>query len=193
MIGAKIGHALDPFLLRVYRLIFLDKSINPNSITFVALCFSLVCVPLVILDRHVLAGIALLVSGFLDALDGAVARQTGRITAFGGFLDSVLDRYADLAVALGIFVYFSVRGETLWVTLTFVAAIGFALIPYIRARAEAAGIECKSGILERPERIMLLIIGLWFGLLKPVILLLAVFTHVTAVQRILTVRKSTRH
>jgi CDP-diacylglycerol--glycerol-3-phosphate 3-phosphatidyltransferase len=80
----------------------------------------------------------------------------------------------------------------LWATLTFVAAIGTALIPYIRARAEAAGIECKSGLLERPERTMLLIIGLWFGVLRAVILLLAVLTHVTAVQRILAVRRSTR-
>jgi CDP-diacylglycerol--glycerol-3-phosphate 3-phosphatidyltransferase len=190
LIGARIGHSLDPFLLRVYHLFLPDRSINPNIITIVALFFSLVCVPLVILDRHVLAGTALLVSGFFDVLDGAVARQTGRVTPFGGFLDSVLDRYADLAVALAIFIYFSIRGDTFWAALTFVAAIGTALIPYIKARAEAAGIECKSGLLERPERTMLLVIGLWFGLLKTVIVLLAVFTHVTALQRILIVRRS---
>lgn len=192
MIGARIGHSLDPFLLRVYRFFFSNRSINPNSITFVALFFSLVCVPLAILDRHALAGTALLVSGFFDILDGAVARQTGRVTPFGGFLDSVLDRYADLAVALGIFFYFSARGDALWAALTFVAAIGTALIPYIRARAEAAGIECKSGLLERPERTMLLIIGFWFGLLRAVVLLLAIFTHVTALQRIFLVRRSAR-
>jgi CDP-diacylglycerol---glycerol-3-phosphate 3-phosphatidyltransferase len=190
LIGARIGHFLDPFMMRVYQLFFSDRSINPNVITLVALFFSLVCVPLVILDRHVLAGTALLLSGFLDVLDGAVARQTGRVTPFGGFLDSVLDRYADLAVTFGIFMYFSVRGDAFWAILTFVAAIGTALIPYIRARAEAAGIECKSGFLERPERTMLLVIGLWFGLLKTVIVLLAVFTHVTALQRIFIVRRS---
>jgi phosphatidylglycerophosphate synthase len=190
LIGAKIGHSLDPCLLRVYHLFLSDRSISPNVITLVALFFSFVCVPLVILDWHVLAGTALLVSGFFDVLDGAVARQTGRVTPFGGFLDSVLDRYADLAVALAIFIHFTARGDTLWASLTFVAAIGTALIPYIRARAEAAGIECKSGLLERPERTMLLIIGLWFGVLSAIILLLAVFTHVTALQRILIVRRS---
>jgi CDP-diacylglycerol---glycerol-3-phosphate 3-phosphatidyltransferase len=190
LIGAKIGHSLDPLLLRVYHLFLSDRSINPNIITLTALFFSLLCVPLVILDRHVLAGTALGVSGFFDLLDGAIARQTGRVTPFGGFLDSVLDRYADLAVALGIFIYFSMRGENLWATLTFVAAIGTALIPYIRARAEAAGIECKSGLLERPERTMLLVIGFWFGVVKIIILLLAVLTHVTALQRIFIVRRS---
>ena len=192
MIGARIGHSLDPLLLRIYHLFLSDRSINPNSITLVALFFSLLCVPLVILDRHVLAGTALLVSGFFDILDGAVARQTGRVTPYGGFLDSVLDRYADLAVAFAVFIYFTSNGDTLWATLTFAAAIGTALIPYMRARAEAAGIECKAGLLERPERTMLLVIGLWFGVLRPVILLLAVFTHVTAIQRILIARKSTR-
>ena len=114
MIGARIGHSLDPFLLRVYHLFLPDRSINPNIITIVALFFSLVCVPLVILDRHVLAGTALLVSGFFDILDGAVARQTGRVTPYGGFLDSVLDRYADLAVAFAVFIYFTSNGDTLW-------------------------------------------------------------------------------
>ncbi|MEO0249093.1 MAG: CDP-alcohol phosphatidyltransferase family protein [candidate division WOR-3 bacterium] len=190
MIGSRIGHSLDPFLLRVYHLLFSDRPVNPNLITALSLLFGLLCASLVVLERHVLAGAALIASGFFDVLDGAIARQTGRVTPFGGFLDSVLDRYTDLAVTLGIFVYFLAHGDALWSTLTFVAAIGTALVPYIRATAEAAGIECKSGLLERSERTLLLIIGLWFGVLTGVILLLAVFTHVTAVQRILIVKRS---
>ncbi len=139
-----------------------------------------------------LAGLALFVSGFFDLLDGAVARQYGRVTAYGGFLDSVLDRYTDLSVAFGIFIYFSRRDDLLFAILTFVAAIGIVIVSYIRARAEAASLQCKGGLLERPERTILLIIGLCFGILKPVIILLAVLTHFTAVQRILIVRKAAR-
>ena len=78
----------------------------------------------------------------------------------------------------------------LFVILTFVAAIGIVIVSYIRARAEAASLQCKGGLLERPERTILLIIGLCFGILKPVIIVLAVLTHFTAVQRMLIVRKA---
>jgi CDP-diacylglycerol--glycerol-3-phosphate 3-phosphatidyltransferase len=151
-------------------------------------------------NRLLFAGLALSISGFFDLLDGAVARQYGRVTAYGGFLDSVLDRYTDLAVAFGIFVHFLNQGDPPFAVLTFVAATGVVLVSYIRARAEAASLRCKSGLLERPERTMLLIIGLCFdgaffwlfgvGLLKTVIVVLAVLTHLTAVQRILIVRKA---
>ena len=138
------------------------------------------------------AGLALFISGFFDLLDGAVARQYGRVTAYGGFLDSVLDRYTDLAVAFGIFVYFLNQGDSFFAVLTFVAATGIVLVSYVRARAEAASLRCKSGLLERPERTILLIIGLCFSLLKPVIILLAILAHLTAIQRILIVRKAAR-
>jgi CDP-diacylglycerol--glycerol-3-phosphate 3-phosphatidyltransferase len=144
-------------------------------------------------NRLPLAGVALFISGFFDLLDGAVARQYGRVTAYGGFLDSVLDRYTDLFVAFGIFIYFLRSGDDLlFAILTFVAAIGIAIVSYIRARAEAASLQCKAGLLERPERTILLIIGLCFGVLKPVIIVMAILTHFTAIQRILIVRKAAR-
>ena len=191
MVSSKIGHSLDPIILRVYQTLFWGKLLKPNTLTVVGLLFGFVCLILTISNHLLLAGLALLVSGFFDLLDGAVARQHGWVTAYGGFLDSVLDRYTDLSVAFGIFIYFSRRDDLLFfVILTFVAAIGIVIVSYIRARAEAASLQCKGGLLERPERTMLLIIGLCFGVLKPVIIVLAVLTHFTAVQRILIVRKA---
>ncbi len=203
MISSKIGHSLDPLILRVYQLFFRGKPVKPNLLTVVGLLFGFICLILTINNRLLPAGLALFVSGFFDLLDGAVARQYGRVTAYGGFLDSVLDRYTDLSAAFGIFIYFLRSGDDhLFAVLTFVAAIGIAIVSYIRARAEAASLQCKSGFLERPERTILLIIGLCFNsaclqltglsLLKAVIVLLAVLTHLTAIQRILMVRKAAR-
>jgi len=192
LVGSKIGHSLDPIILRVYQALFRGKLVKPNALTVVGLLFGFVCLILTINNHLLFAGLALFVSGFFDLLDGAVARQYGRVTAYGGFLDSVLDRYTDLSVAFGIFIYFSRRDDLLFVILTFVAAIGMVIVSYIRARAEAASLQCKGGLLERPERTILLIIGLCFGILKPVIIVLAVLTHFTAVQRILIVRKAAR-
>ena len=202
MVGSKIGHSLDPLIVRIYQFFFRDKLVKPNLLTVVGLLFGFLCLIFTVNDRLLLAGLALFVSGFFDLLDGAVARQYGRVTAYGGFLDSVLDRYTDLSVAFGIFIYFSRRDDLLFAILTVVAATGIAIVSYIRARAEAASLHCKGGLLERPERTILLIIGFCFdgaffwltgvGLLKPVIIVLAVLTHLTAVQRILIVRKSVR-
>ncbi len=192
MISSKIGHSLDPLILRVYQLFFRGKLVKPNLLTVVGLLFGFICLILTISNLLLPAGLALFVSGFFDLLDGAVARQYGRVTAYGGFLDSVLDRYTDLSVAFGIFIYFLRRGDLLFGILTFVAAIGIVIVSYIRARAEAASLQCKRGLLERAERTILLIIGLCFGILKPVIIVMAVLTHFTAIQRILFVRKAAR-
>ena len=178
--------------MRVYHFLFRGRLVSPNILSVVGCILGFVSLFFIVMDSLVLGGLALLVSGFFDVLDGAVARTHGRVTPYGGFLDSVLDRYTDLGVAFGIFVYFMRRNDMLFTALTFVAAIGTAIIPYIRARAEAASLPCKSGFLERPERTILLIIGLCFNLLKPTIILLAVLTHLTAIQRIFIVRRAAR-
>jgi CDP-diacylglycerol--glycerol-3-phosphate 3-phosphatidyltransferase len=135
-------------------------------------------------------GIILVFSGFLDLLDGAVARGTNTVSRFGGFLDSVLDRYTDLFLMFGIFVYFLRQGHTHAVVFTFIAAIGVAIIPYARARAEAASIECKTGLMERPERLVILLLGIFCNLLLYAVITLVVLTHVTVIQRIVFVRKN---
>ena len=193
MISQKIGHALDSPILSVYRFIFRGKVVPPNAITVAGTFFGLLSAFLISMGRLAPAAVALLISGVLDVLDGAVARSTGRVTRFGGFLDSVLDRYTDLAVMGGIFFFYISRYDVEYAVVAFIAAAGTALIPYARARAEAASLTCKAGLLERPERLVLLIIGLFVPfLLGYIISALAILTHVTVMQRILHVWKQTR-
>ena len=194
MIGSKIGHSLDPLLLRAYRFLFGKAAISPNILTSCGLFFSLLASFVIALTgRLFYAGILLVVSGFFDLLDGAIARNTNTETPFGGFFDSLLDRYSDLMVMFGISVYFLRESAPYWSMASFFAAIGIAIIPYARARAEAAAIPCRNGLLERPERVILLSIGLLVPYVcKPVVLILAVLSHVTVLQRVLLVRDATR-
>jgi len=193
LISSRVGHRLDPLLVRIFRLLFGNAPIRPNVLTVIGLLFSLLTFFFTAVSGQlILAGIFLVVSGFFDLLDGAVARSTNMVTRFGGFLDSVLDRYSDLIVMFGISIYFLRRADTLSSMVAFFAAIGVAIVPYARARAEAASIACGSGILGRPERVILLSIGLFFHVLEPVVFVLAVLAHATVFQRVISVRKSSR-
>lgn len=193
MVSSRIGHALDPFILRIYRFVFGNKRIHPNVLTLFGTFFGFVASACIVFEYFLFGALALLLSGFFDILDGALARSSGKVTVFGGFLDSVLDRYTDLLVMGGIFFFYMTHGSILYASITFVAAIGTAIIPYARARAEAAAIQCRSGLLERPERIVLLLIGLFApALLSFVIVLFAVLTHITVIQRIVYVRRNAK-
>ena len=193
VLSSKIGHALDPFILIIYRSILKNKHIHPNVLTVFGTFFGLVASACIIFEHFLFGGIALLVSGFFDMLDGALARSSGKVTVFGGFLDSVLDRYTDLLVMGGIFFFYITHASITYASITFIATVGTALVPYARARAEAAAIQCRSGLLERPERIVLLLIGLFIPvLLSSVVIILAVLTHITVIQRIIYVRKSAK-
>jgi CDP-diacylglycerol---glycerol-3-phosphate 3-phosphatidyltransferase len=189
LLSVKIGHSLDPAILSLYRIIFGNRVVNPNIFTLWGLAFGIIAGLLIAFDRPILAGASLMVSGCFDLLDGAVARGTGNTTSFGAFLDSVLDRYTDLFVMCGIIIHFMKAGSFFYTVATLIAAIGVALIPYARARAEAASFVCKTGFLERPERLILLLLGLFVGILPYIILILAVLTHVTVLQRILLVKR----
>jgi phosphatidylglycerophosphate synthase len=194
LIGSRIGHSLDPILLGAYRVLFFKRSVSPNVLTICGLLVSLVAFYFVAVRCQLLiAGLLLLLSGFFDLLDGAVARNTDMVTRFGGFLDSVLDRYTDLLVMFGISMYFLRVSDQFYSMVTFFAAVGVAIIPYARARAEAAAIKCNSGFLERGERVILLVVGFIFGVsfLKVVVLILAVLTHVTVLQRVWLARRAT--
>ena len=190
MISSKIGHALDPFILKIYRFVFRNKRIHPNVLTVFGTFFGFVASACIVFEHFLFGALALLLSGFFDMLDGALARSSGKVTVFGGFLDSVLDRYTDLLVMGGIFFFYVTHGSIRYASITFIATVGTAIIPYTRARAEAAAIQCRSGLLERPERIVLLLIGLFVPvLLSSVMIILAVLTHITVIQRIIYVRK----
>jgi CDP-diacylglycerol---glycerol-3-phosphate 3-phosphatidyltransferase len=190
LLSSKLGHSLDPIALRVYRFFFRSRNIGPNTLTVIGLLFAAAASVSVATNRLLTAGILLLLAGVFDVFDGVVARNTGTVTAFGGFFDSVLDRYSDLLVTFGILLFFLQVDDLRFVVLTGIALMGVAIIPYARARAEAAGVNCKSGLMERPERIILLVLGLCFNMLRPAIVLLAVLTHLTVIQRVFLVRRT---
>jgi len=142
------------------------------------------------------AALFLLISGFLDALDGVLARLYGEVTVFGGFLDSLLDRYADAFVFLGIILGWLITNPNpVWMFWGFAALVGSLLVSYCRARAEAAGTKMESvGIAERAERIIILVVAtllsiVWADALRWSMLLLAVLTNLTVLQRVIYFRK----
>lgn len=192
MISSKIGHSLDPLLISIYRFFFKKMDIDPVIFTVSGLISGIIASVLVLSGYLLAGGVMLIVSSCLDLFDGAIARNTGRVTSFGGFLDSVLDRYTDLIVMYGLFFYFLKRGETGLSAITFIATIGVAIIPYAKARAEAASLQCNTGIMERPERMIILIVGLIFGLPKYAVITLALLTHITVIQRIVYVLRAAR-
>jgi phosphatidylglycerophosphate synthase len=151
--------------------------------------FGLAAFVLIVLGYTVLGGVSLLMSGLFDLMDGAVARSTAKVTVFGGFLDSVLDRYTDLFVMCGIVMHFAKQGDHLNVLIALFATVGVAIIPYARARAEASGLRCTTGLLERPERIILLACGLFLNLLQYAAIVLAVLTHITVIQRVVQAKR----
>jgi len=141
----------------------------------------------------ILAPLLMLASGLLDALDGALARLYGEATDFGGFFDSLLDRYADAVIICGI-----ILGGLTEVSWGLAALMGSLLVSYARARAEAAGVKMETvGLAERAERIVLLALAsflsyVWLDALKWSVLVLAILTNLTVVQRAIYFRKASR-
>jgi len=145
------------------------------------------------------AAMFLLISGFLDALDGVLARLYGEVTVFGGFLDSLLDRYADAFVFLGIILGWLITNPNpVWMFWGLAALVGSLLVSYSRARAEAAGTKMESvGIAERAERIIILVVAtllsiVWADALRWSMLLLAVLTNLTVLQRVIYFKKASK-
>lgn len=167
--------------------------INPNTVTILALVFCIAAGLYFAAGDLVIAGLMLLLGGFFDVLDGAVARENGRVTKFGGLLDSVLDRYADAAVFLGIMwgghAAFPPYIENDWF-LGGLALTGSLLVSYTRARAEAGGTGVLNiGVAERAERMLLIILGAFTGLLHWAVLVVAVISHLTVLQRMIAARR----
>jgi len=192
MISNKVGHRLDPYIYRAFHSVFGDRG-NPNFFTLMGFLATLAASIFIIGDHWIVAGLMIILSGLFDLLDGALARNLGKVTPFGGFLDSVLDRYSDLFLLLAFLIYYLQRGDAAFVILASFASMGTVLISYTRAKAEATRISCNIGLLERAERIILLSAGVLFGCIVPVFWVLAVLTHFTVLQRIYYVWKKLNH
>jgi CDP-diacylglycerol--glycerol-3-phosphate 3-phosphatidyltransferase len=180
---------LDPLVRLLTSL-----SVPPAMVSLFGLAFSLYGALVVAQGSLALGGVFLLLSGICDVLDGDLARRRGLVSRFGAFLDSTLDRVAEFAYFGGFLYYFVNRpgGSSDFVfVVTLVALTGSVLTSYTRARAEGLGYECTVGIMERPERIAALAVGLLLGsrVLAAVLVVLAATTTYTTVQRILHVHR----
>ncbi|MCL5962697.1 MAG: CDP-alcohol phosphatidyltransferase family protein [Chloroflexi bacterium] len=164
---------------------------TPNILTIIALLLNGVAAAVVAVGYLSMGGILVMLFGAFDTLDGALARVTGKSSKFGAFLDSTLDRYSEAFVFFGLLVLFSVRGDVQATLLVYAVLVGSLMVSYTRARAEGLGLDCEVGLLPRPERIILLGLGLILNQVVIALWILAILTNVTAVQRILHVWKLT--
>ncbi len=187
MIGEKFGHIFDAPLEKFAKRI----TLHPNVITLVGFLLT-VLASAVMVTHMALGGALVLAAGFFDVFDGVVARVNDKKSAFGAFLDSVLDRYSDACIFLAVGWNLYRSGRLLGLILSLLTLVGAFLISYTRARAEGLGSECKNGLLERPERVVLVSVAAMTGLIVPVLWFMVVFTHITALQRIYHVWRLSR-
>jgi CDP-diacylglycerol--glycerol-3-phosphate 3-phosphatidyltransferase len=183
-ITSAIGSGCNQVISLLVRLLAITR-IHPNVLTFIGLVINAAAAALLASGQFVLAGVVIVGAGLFDMLDGRVARETNRVTRFGGFFDSVLDRYSDLVLLMGLLVYYASINRYFYVVLTAVVMTGSVMVSYTRARAECTIPLCKVGFMERPERVVLLIIGAFFGRMAPVLWIIAVLANLTVIQRVL--------
>jgi len=170
--------------------------ITPSAITWFGFLVTLGAAALIITGHLFAAGFVVLVAGFFDMLDGALARHTNRVTSFGALLDSTLDRLAEAVLLLSILVLYAREQSLAPILLVCVALVGSLLVSYIRARAEALGLECPVGLFTRPERVVVLALGLLlnhiFDALIIALALIVVLSFFTVGQRLIYVWQQTK-
>jgi CDP-diacylglycerol--glycerol-3-phosphate 3-phosphatidyltransferase len=158
--------------------------IHPNVLTFVGVLINVAAAWALATGRFVTAGGIMIVANIFDFIDGKVAREMGMESAFGGFWDSVMDRFSDLALFLGLVYLYSSVHRTDYVVITVMAMIFTVLTSYARARAESVVAQCKVGFMERPERIVLFMIGAFTNRMAGVLWVILVLSILTVADRI---------
>jgi CDP-diacylglycerol--glycerol-3-phosphate 3-phosphatidyltransferase len=172
---------------------FLNKlGVKPNMVTAAGLIGNLIAAFFIAYGKLTWGGLIAMLVGPLDALDGTMARMRNESGRYGAFVDSVTDRYSEIALYGGLLVYFNKTGTWQDALLVFFAAVGSIMVSYTRARAEALNYSAKIGLLTRAERYIVLIPGIIFGFPRISLWILAILTHVTAIQRFLYVRKQAK-
>ncbi|MBV9267533.1 MAG: CDP-alcohol phosphatidyltransferase family protein [Acidobacteriaceae bacterium] len=179
-----IGIGANKLIRLIVRALALSK-INPNVLTFLGLVVNMIAAAFLAFGQFRTAGCVIIFAGLFDMVDGRVARETNRVTRFGAFFDSVLDRYSDLGLLVGLLVYYGTINRPSYVVLTAVVMTASVMISYTRTRAENIIPTCKVGFLERPERIVLVIIGALFDRMAPVLWVLAVLGNITVIHRMI--------
>ncbi len=192
----KTAWTFESFLRKTFKGIldaiagfFLKLGLTANMVTLSGLILSGGVAVLIGTGHITWAGLLMAISAPMDALDGSMARLKGTVTPFGAFLDSVVDRFAELIILGGLLFYYLQANNNLACLLVFIAAGGSVMVSYTKARAESLGFGAKVGIMTRVERMIVLAAGLIFNVAIVAVWILAVMTLFTAVQRILFVKK----
>lgn len=168
------------------------SGLSANMLTVLGLLSSLGVGLLAYLGELLAAGLLLVAAGVLDLLDGAVARRRGQATRLGALLDSTLDRVGEAAVFLGLLLFFLQRDNDVGAALALTALAASYLVSYIKARGEGLGLDCPVGFFTRPERVIVLILGLLVGQLMVALGLITILSLATAAQRFLYLRHADR-
>ncbi|HEY1462785.1 MAG TPA: CDP-alcohol phosphatidyltransferase family protein [Terriglobales bacterium] len=183
--GRACGVLLD-FIVRMLAL----ARINPNVLTFMGFLVNIAAAfffGYADSDNQrkmfFYAGLVIIGSGFFDLVDGRVARASNKVTRFGGFFDSVVDRYSDASQYFGLLVFYARGDRTFYIILTAFVMVSAIMVSYTRARAESLIGSCKVGFMERPERLVLIILGALFNRMAPVLWLIAVLSTITVIHR----------
>jgi CDP-diacylglycerol--glycerol-3-phosphate 3-phosphatidyltransferase len=186
-----VGRACGVLLDSIVRMLALTR-INPNVLTLMGLVVNTYAAFLFGYatgenQRRMFfyAGLVIIGSGFFDLVDGRVARASNQVTRFGGFFDSVVDRYSDASLFFGLLVFYARGNRFFYVVLTALVMISAIMVSYARARAESLIGTCRVGFMERPERLVLLIIGALFNVMAPVLWVIAVLSTITVIHRII--------
>lgn len=191
MLRKFVGNPIEQTLNRAAPF-FVRHKITPNMLTLTGLGINVIAAYCYYADHIFVAGFIILLAGVFDMLDGAVARAGQQVSPFGGITDSVVDRYSDFVIFGGILAHFAARGNFSMTLLTAAILCGAFMISYVRARAELVIPKCEVGLMERPERIIVLAAGSLFGLFEAALWFLAVATHLTALHRIFYARVASR-
>ena len=196
--GRGCGWLLD----RIVHTLALTR-ISPNVLTFIGLMINIAAAFLfgnanaANAGRMFLyAGLVIIGAGVFDMVDGRVARRTNQVTVFGAYFDSVIDRYSDVVLFFGLLVYYGRINRFRYVVLVAFVMVTSLMVSYTRARAEALIGSCKVGFMERPERVVLILLGAlfnWAGVMEPVLWVLAVLSTITVVHRVMYTYQRTKH
>jgi len=190
---SSVRQALSSYVEAPGTRLLIRLGLSPNGITLVGLAGGGGAAVLVSQSLLLWGGIAMILASGLDMFDGAVARSTGRVSKFGGLLDSVADRVSEAVVLTGILAYFLRESDDTGALLAVAAMATSFTVSYVRARASGLNVDCEVGVLTRVERVVLLsaclVVGEWWAMAIPLALgIIAVLAAITAVQRILHVR-----
>jgi len=188
--------ALARYLTQPIVKLIARTPITPNTLTVCSLLITVIAAFLIVQGYFLIAGFVVLFAGLFDILDGALARSTNRVTKFGGALDSTLDRLAEASIFIGLSVVYARDQAIGEVALVGAALISSLLVSYVRARAEGLGIECQVGIFTRSERIIVIVLGLFFShfdyVLISALIIITILSTITVIQRLYQVWKQTR-